>query len=64
MTHHVYKAYKEVWEGKRTKTPGGLTKKDLTLSKSGRIVSKKRQKQGRALAKAFPPQLTQAPRFA
>ena len=31
----------EVWNGKKQTTVGGLTKKDLKKSKSGRIVSKK-----------------------
>ena len=31
----------QVWNGTRQKTVGGLTKKDLMKSKSGKIVSKK-----------------------
>merc|ERR1712012_701352 len=31
----------QVWNGTREKTVGGLTKKDLMKSKSGKIVSKK-----------------------
>jgi hypothetical protein len=31
----------QVWKGTRAKTAGGLTKKDLRKSKSGKIVSKK-----------------------
>jgi len=54
----------EVWRGAAVKTRGGLTKKDLTISRSsGKIVSKKQQRRGHALAKMFPPQLTQAPLF-
>merc|ERR1712093_226189 len=37
----------QVWKGTRAKTAGGLTKKDLCKSKSGKIVSKKQS----ALAK-------------
>ena len=33
----------EVYRGKRTRTSGGLTKKDLALSKSGKVVSKRKQ---------------------
>merc|ERR1712138_133343 len=31
----------QVWKGTRQRTAGGLTKKDLRKSKSGKIVSKK-----------------------
>merc|ERR1712138_350259 len=31
----------QVWKGTRDRTAGGLTKKDLRKSKSGKIVSKK-----------------------
>merc|ERR1712072_684426 len=31
----------QVWKGTRERTAGGLTKKDLRKSKSGKIVSKK-----------------------
>merc|ERR1712193_257797 len=34
----------QVWKGTRQKTAGGLTKKDLCKSKSGKIVSKKQSK--------------------
>merc|ERR1712007_137621 len=34
----------QVWKGTRAKTAGGLTKKDLCKSKSGKIVSKKQSK--------------------
>ena len=37
----------QVWHGTAERTSGGLTRKDLTMSKSGEIVSKKKQ----ALAK-------------
>ena len=37
----------QVYHGTAMRTTGGLTKKDLTMSKSGEIVSKKKQ----ALAK-------------
>ncbi len=32
----------QVWKGTRVKTVGGLTKKDLMLNKSGKVVSKKK----------------------
>lgn len=32
----------QVWHGTATKTPGGLTRKDLMKTKKGRIVSKKK----------------------
>ena len=41
----------QVWNGTRTKTVGGLTKKDLMKSKSGKIVSKKLASRGRNLMK-------------
>ena len=53
----------EVFNGTAIKTVGGLKKHHLTRSKSGKIVSKKQQAQGKKLAKKYPPQRTQAPRF-
>jgi hypothetical protein len=53
----------EVFSGIALKTVGGLRKHHLTKSKSGKIVSKKKQAAGKRLAKKFPPRLTQAPRF-
>ena len=53
----------EVWRGTSQKTAGGLNKKDLTLSKSGKVVSKKQQQAGFRLAKSYPPSATQAPPF-
>merc|ERR1711907_848153 len=38
----------QVWKGTRAKTAGGLTKKDLCCSKSGKIVSKKQSKAAKA----------------
>jgi hypothetical protein len=32
----------QVWHGTASKTPGGLTRKDLMKTKKGRIVSKKK----------------------
>jgi len=40
---------KEVYHGKAKKTRGGLTKSDLTLSKHGKVVSKKMQQRGKTL---------------
>merc|ERR1712173_518439 len=39
-----------VLRGSKAKTVGGLTAKDLTRNKAGRIVSKKRSAQGKANA--------------
>jgi len=33
---------RRVWSGTADKTKGGLTKKDLCLNKTGKVVSKKR----------------------
>merc|ERR550537_1375893 len=41
------KAKVEVWQGKKLKTKKGLKKEDLVKSKSGKIVSAKKSKQGR-----------------
>jgi hypothetical protein len=53
----------EVWRGKAKKTKGGLGKKDLTLSASGKVVSKKQQERGFELAEEYDPRLTQAAPF-
>jgi hypothetical protein len=34
----------QVWHGTAKKTSGGLTKKDLTMNKRGRIVSRRKAK--------------------
>ena len=62
ITKNIGKKH-EVFNGTALKTVGGLKKQHLTKSKSGKIVSKKQQAAGKRLAKKFPPQLTQAPRF-
>lgn len=36
-----------VWEGRLDRTDSGLTKRDLAVSKSGQIVSRLKQQQGR-----------------
>ena len=41
----------QVWNGTRAKTVGGLIKKDLMKSKSGKIVSKKLASRGKAMLK-------------
>lgn len=41
----------QVWNGTRERTVGGLTKKDLMVSKSGKVVSKKLASRGRSLMK-------------
>jgi hypothetical protein len=38
---------KDVWEGKALRTSGGLTKSKLTLSKTGKVVSKAKQALGK-----------------
>ena len=38
-----------VWNGQAKQTRGGLTKDDLIMSKSGKIVSKKKSESARAL---------------
>ena len=38
-----------VWNGEAKQTRGGLTKEDLIMSKSGKIVSKKKSESARAL---------------
>jgi hypothetical protein len=53
----------EVFNGTALKTVGGLKKHHLTVSKSGKVVSKKKQAAGKRLAKKFPPQDTKAPNF-
>jgi len=50
---------KEVWAGKALRTSGGLKKTDLTKSKWGAIVSKKKQKVGKQLYRNYPPHITQ-----
>lgn len=43
---------RQVWEGRAQKTRGGLTKADLKVSKSGKIVSKAKSSAGRKMYKA------------
>lgn len=43
----------QVWNGTRQKTAGGLTKKDLMVSKSGKVVSKKLASKGKANMKKY-----------
>lgn len=38
---------RQVWDGRALKTNGGLTKKDLMKSKSGKIVSKRASAAGK-----------------
>ena len=38
----------EVWDGESSMTRGGLTKDDLVLSKTGRLVSRKKSEAARA----------------
>jgi hypothetical protein len=39
----------EVWNCQATMTAGGLTKADLTTSKTGKVVSRKQQELGKKL---------------
>jgi hypothetical protein len=39
--------YRQVFEGRADRTRSGLTKRDLTISKSGKIVSKLKSKSGK-----------------
>jgi len=43
-----YGTREEVWDGQATKTRGGLTKNDLVLSKTMKIVSKKKSQMAKA----------------
>jgi len=45
-------SFDQVWRGSARRTQGGLTKKDLTLNKKGKIVSRKRQDAMVALVKS------------
>ena len=40
------RAHPSVYSGKRKRTPGGLERKDLVKNKRGRVVSKKKSRQG------------------
>jgi hypothetical protein len=46
-SRHAADQKRAVWEGKVAKTDSGLTKKDLAVSASGKIVSRKKQEQGK-----------------
>lgn len=48
---------RQVWEGKKTKTRGGLTRDDLMKNKQGKIVSKKKHAQGKKLYAKYKDQL-------
>lgn len=52
-----------VWDGQVAKTPGGLTRKDLMISKSGKIVSKKQHARGVALMRRLKSEGRWAPKF-
>jgi hypothetical protein len=45
-SRHAADQKRAVWEGRLKKTDSGLVKSDLALSKSGQVVSRKRQEQG------------------
>ena len=38
---------RDVWHGRSLMTAGGLTKKELTLNKSGKVVSRKQSEAGK-----------------
>jgi len=40
---------RQVWNGSKVYTKGGLTKKDLKLNKRGKVVSKKQAAKGKKL---------------
>lgn len=46
-SRHAADQKRAVWEGKIKKTDSGLVKADLAVSKSGQIVSRKKQEQGK-----------------
>merc|ERR1712173_166225 len=45
-------SYRKVWNGTKKFTKGGLTKADLMITKSGRVMSKKQHKKGQKLKKS------------
>lgn len=49
MTREFMKIRREVWLGRRRATKSGLTKSAFTLSKRGEIVSRIKQRIGKAL---------------
>ena len=48
MKQQTVGSRRKVWNGTAQKTPGGLTRKDLTQNKYGRIVSRKRAARARS----------------
>jgi len=48
MKQQTVGSRRKVWNGTAIKTPGGLTRKDLTQNKHGRIVSRKRAARARS----------------
>jgi hypothetical protein len=62
-SRHAADQKRAVWEGKLKKTDSGLTKDDLAESKSGQIVSKKKQMQGRKQMAALKARGLAAPPF-
>jgi hypothetical protein len=48
------RAKRLVYEGVYKKTRGGLTQKDLTLNRLGKVVSRKKLQQGKKLQQANP----------
>jgi hypothetical protein len=49
MGRHAALQKRAVWEGRIPKTDSGLTKSQLTVSKSGQIVSKLKQAHGKKM---------------
>ena len=49
MIPSTYKRW--VWQGKISKTPSGLTKKDLVKNKHGKIVSRNKHSLGKKLSR-------------
>ena len=48
MKQQTVGSRRKVWNGTALKTPGGLTRKDLTQNKHGRLVSRKRAARARS----------------
>jgi hypothetical protein len=53
MSTKKFGTRQDIWDGLATMTRGGLTKIDLVLSKTGRIVSKKKSDAARVAYEKF-----------
>ena len=61
MTTRKYGSRSEVWEGLCTMTRGGLTKDDLMMSKTNKIVSKRKSEAAKQAYEKFGFAKRQAP---